>query len=268
MKKSKNRGLSTKALFITGLALAVLIGIPLAWLTLTKPPSPYTVKAKPSVRVKIPQPPPLPSQPTETITDRTHTGAQQVPATPPLTQDDADSLEQDLPKPEQASAITPATDIPMPQASSGDASETAASSDADAGPTSQTEQTGTYPAPVAEEKVQKTAVAAPATDLAAEEKADPTAAAPRHTVSPSSERALFTIQVGAFREKAYAQQAEHRLKGKGYAAYILESADGGKGRWFFVRFGRFSNRQEAVMSLAGFKQQEKMDGMVTAFKTH
>lgn len=76
----------------------------------------------------------------------------------------------------------------------------------------------------------------------------------------------FTIQVGAFRKKTYAQNARDRLADKGYGAYILKAGDNQNRPWYFVRFGEFYDRKKAAESLAGFKEKENLSGIITKFK--
>ena len=65
----------------------------------------------------------------------------------------------------------------------------------------------------------------------------------------------FTIQVGAFKDKASAETVAGRLKGKGYQAYVLPSdaADG----LFNVRVGNFAARPDAEKVSSKLKDAEK-----------
>jgi cell division protein FtsN len=79
------------------------------------------------------------------------------------------------------------------------------------------------------------------------------------------QRPHFTIQVGAYREKAYAKNTMKQLQEKGYDGYIYETADKHMRSWFFVRFGKFDNREEAIISIAEFKQSQKRSALITKY---
>ena len=95
----------------------------------------------------------------------------------------------------------------------------------------------------------------------------PSADAPTSKTSEQPTGANFTIQVGAFREKAYARQTVVRLQAKGYKAYILESSDARSRIWYFVRFGRFEHREAAAKALSEFQAKEKGSAMIANYKS-
>ncbi len=65
----------------------------------------------------------------------------------------------------------------------------------------------------------------------------------------------FAIQVGAFKDRASAESVVSRLKGKGYAAYVVVSAaaDG----LFNVRVGSYAARADADRVQARLRDEEK-----------
>jgi len=63
----------------------------------------------------------------------------------------------------------------------------------------------------------------------------------------------FTIQVGAFRERATADSIVKRLKAKGYSAYLVPISEG----LFNVRVGSFANREDAERIMSRLETQEK-----------
>jgi cell division protein FtsN len=65
----------------------------------------------------------------------------------------------------------------------------------------------------------------------------------------------FTIQVGAFKDRATADTVVSRLKGKGFAALVV-SPDGNDGL-FLVRVGSFAARADAERTEARLRDQEK-----------
>lgn len=79
------------------------------------------------------------------------------------------------------------------------------------------------------------------------------------------QRPQFTIQVGAFREKAYAQKTMNQLQEKGYDVYIHKTADKHMRSWYFVRFGKFDNREEAIISIAEFNQIQKKSAIIAKY---
>jgi cell division septation protein DedD len=68
----------------------------------------------------------------------------------------------------------------------------------------------------------------------------------------------FTIQVGAFKEKPKADSLITRLKGKGFAAYIV-SPEGSDPGLFIVRVGHYAARADAEHAEAKLRDQEKFD---------
>ena len=64
----------------------------------------------------------------------------------------------------------------------------------------------------------------------------------------------FTIQVGAFKDKASADSVVARLKAKGFAAYALSPEGEGL---FNVRVGNFAARAEAERIQGRLRDEEK-----------
>lgn len=79
----------------------------------------------------------------------------------------------------------------------------------------------------------------------------------RHTKTKS-----FTIQVGAYRVKKNAERQMAQLKNRGYAAYIFETRDARKRKWYFVHLNQFENRKNADAFLHMFKKMEKMSAYI------
>jgi len=87
--------------------------------------------------------------------------------------------------------------------------------------------------------------AAPAAKVPASDKA---------TLKPAA--GSFTIQVGAFKDKAAADSVVSRLKGKGFAAYVI-SPEGADGGLFNVRVGSYTARTDAERVQNRLRDQEK-----------
>jgi cell division protein FtsN len=74
--------------------------------------------------------------------------------------------------------------------------------------------------------------------------------------APAAGPASFTIQVGAFKDKATADSVVTRLKTKGFAAYLLSPESAGAGL-YNVRVGSYPARADAERVQAKLRDQEK-----------
>ncbi len=74
----------------------------------------------------------------------------------------------------------------------------------------------------------------------------------------------FTIQVGAFKDKATADSVVARLKGKGFTAYVL-SPGGADGGLFVVRVGSYTARADAERAEAKLRDQEKFKPYIVKY---
>ncbi len=76
----------------------------------------------------------------------------------------------------------------------------------------------------------------------------PTPAPEKKTAStkqPASPKLRYTIQVSSHQERQEAEDEVKRLKQNGFAAFIVASELPGRGKWFRVRLGSFTNRGAA-----------------------
>jgi cell division protein FtsN len=73
--------------------------------------------------------------------------------------------------------------------------------------------------------------------------------------TPAGGAGAFTIQVGAFKDRASADSVVSRLKGKGFAAYVINpaAAEG----LFNVRVGSYNNRTDAEHVQVRLRDEEK-----------
>jgi DedD protein len=78
---------------------------------------------------------------------------------------------------------------------------------------------------------------------------------------PSSGAPSFTIQVGAFKDKASAESVVTRLKGKGFPAYVV-SPEGTDGGLFNVRVGSYPVRGDAERIQGRLKDEEKFNPFI------
>ena len=79
---------------------------------------------------------------------------------------------------------------------------------------------------------------------------------PKTEAPPPTPESSFTIQVGAFKDKATADSVVARLKGKSFAAYIV-SPEGADPGLFVVRVGHYAARGDAERAETRLRDQEK-----------
>ena len=84
--------------------------------------------------------------------------------------------------------------------------------------------------------------------------------APNPAASPKAKTpkasGAFTIQVGAFKDKATADSVVTRLKGKGFSAYVV-SPEGSDGGLYNVRVGHYAARADADRTQIKLRDEEK-----------
>lgn len=139
---------------------------------------------------------------------------------------------------------------------------------ADQGKSDQTATVGAAKAvpPGAASKSAKDLVKSAAPAVAAANEAQPPAAEDRPkateaAAAPDNED-LFTVQIGAFHHKAYADADVQKMKGLGYPAYIFKLMDKQQRPLYLVCFGRFRTLAEASDAMAAFKDKEKLPAVV------
>jgi cell division septation protein DedD len=74
--------------------------------------------------------------------------------------------------------------------------------------------------------------------------------------------APFSIQVGAFRSKANADEISAQLTQKGYAPFIFQVTDAQQRSFYMVRFGHFGTRDEAAQALADYTRKQKQNAVI------
>jgi cell division protein FtsN len=288
----------SKRLFIW-IGLLILVGVISAagWSTYITINRPDVESPPPAARGKIPQMPPPSSggsvshkinvqPPADDQASAPLPDAQETAGLQPADQKPESNT--DLPaQPEQADAQNAA----QPDSAT-DQAETSLENQ-DAGPEAETEASTnrqkdqgkaapeTAPqqaaAPPAEQQQQDVAQAEPdqasATQTLSDESTKPADAdmtpappAPEQTPQPKPKQLdskPYAIQVGAYRNKQYAQVAVAELANKGYESYIVEVADSKARPWYIVRFGHFANRKEAQAFLAAYQHKEKKQAIIT-----
>jgi cell division septation protein DedD len=79
---------------------------------------------------------------------------------------------------------------------------------------------------------------------------------------PPEAAGAFTIQVGAFKDRASAQKIMDQLEAKGFAAYVVtpEVADG----LYNVRVGRYATRADADRVMTQLREKEKFKPFIVS----
>ena len=72
-----------------------------------------------------------------------------------------------------------------------------------------------------------------------------------------------SVQVGAFRMEANAQQFRRRLRAKGYTPYVFSTSDKRNKRWFAVRIGDYADLEDAQQAARAYKKKENASVAVT-----
>ena len=86
------------------------------------------------------------------------------------------------------------------------------------------------------------------------------------TVSAKAQE-LYTIQVGAYRDKRYADQLAEDLKALRYSTYMVESTDKNLRPLYKVCFGRFESKDRANESATVFREKTKKPAFVVSQET-
>jgi cell division septation protein DedD len=76
-------------------------------------------------------------------------------------------------------------------------------------------------------------------------------------------RAVYAVQVGAFKGGREAERMVNRLTKRGYPAYIVVADVPGQGRLHKVRIGRFDHRAEADRTARRVRKKEGLQTFVT-----
>ncbi len=75
---------------------------------------------------------------------------------------------------------------------------------------------------------------------------------------PPSDRnqRLFTLQAGAFLDKADADRVSAELQGRDYPVKVLKTVDAGQREWFRVRIGQYTTLEQATAAAQAFQEKE------------
>ena len=73
----------------------------------------------------------------------------------------------------------------------------------------------------------------------------------------------FSLQLSAFQERHEAEQFMLKLKQSGLKPYMVTTSIPGRGIWFRVRVGDYSNWEDALVAKENFEQRHKIIAYVT-----
>jgi cell division septation protein DedD len=106
-------------------------------------------------------------------------------------------------------------------------------------------------------------IAEPKIEIEYKEKEAPAATQSNSVVRQSAPKKplLYTIQVGAYKTKAYAKKLEQSLKRKGYDAFVSRNTK----KIYRVQVDRFGNKEEAIKLAQRIQTKEKLKNFVTRF---
>jgi cell division septation protein DedD len=82
-----------------------------------------------------------------------------------------------------------------------------------------------------------------------------------------AKKALFTVQVGVFRNEAYAHRKAAKLEQLDYPSFIQKIVGKDQKPLYLVCFGRFLTRKEVVLAMTAFIEKENMDAVVASLKS-
>jgi len=107
----------------------------------------------------------------------------------------------------------------------------------------------------------RTTIAEPIAFLEYEDKEVPSTTQPHARLTQPKPAPVYTIQVGAYKTKAYAKKLEQSLKRKGYAAFITHNSK----KIYRVQVDRFTNKEDAIKFAQRIHTKEKLKNFVTHF---
>ena len=245
MKKQKSSGASKVLVILIVFAFMAVAAMGWLWATRYMKMEAAVVQAPVTKRIKINQVPPeaSPAQPSaESV------GAQQQPSASP---------ESGMAVSEEGEPREPVA----PQSVEAPGPVTTEAAAPNAG-TSDEEALEEKPEPTAAAQVKDKDEQAPPQEDVSADTADDEPEAARQTAMTDADSSRFNLQVGAFRNKAYAVDAVKKLSKNGYDPFIFEVTDSRLRVWYTVRIGHYDSREEAVSALERFKLKENIDAVV------
>lgn len=91
---------------------------------------------------------------------------------------------------------------------------------------------------------------------------------PKFLVIPEQKLSVgrYTVNVGSFRKRMWAERLIKELDEKGYRAFIEETAIPQRGTWYRVAMGHFPSRREAQSFARGLKERDGINAFVRKLK--
>ncbi len=82
----------------------------------------------------------------------------------------------------------------------------------------------------------------------------------------AADAARFTLHLLSFQNRPEADALVSKLKQAGYAPYVVETVEEGKGTWFRVRVGHYADYEAAVAGKTDFEKKQPIIAYVTRSK--
>ncbi len=89
---------------------------------------------------------------------------------------------------------------------------------------------------------------------------------PEPAAEVSADSARFTLHLLSFQNRPEADALVSTLRKAGYAPYVVETAEEGKGTWFRVRVGHYADYEAAVAGKTDFEKKQQIIAYVTRTK--
>jgi cell division protein FtsN len=103
---------------------------------------------------------------------------------------------------------------------------------------------------------------APPAASAQQPRESPAPAKPRPEPKPAVPQAVFTVQVGSFRDRGAAEELAARMKGQGVSPQVVAAPVGGR-TWYRVQVGLYDTRAEAENLYRKTLRPKGIQGFVT-----
>ncbi len=94
-------------------------------------------------------------------------------------------------------------------------------------------------------KIEKKSADADTAQLKASKHQEPRAKKDTMPKKPALSKLHYTVQVASYPEKQLADDEAKKMRSRGYAAFVVSSDVAGKGMWYRVRLGSFTNKASA-----------------------
>ncbi len=96
--------------------------------------------------------------------------------------------------------------------------------------------------------------------------AGPAPASPKQQTTVKKEtpsKLRYTLQIASYQEKEMADEGVRKMKQRGFAAFVVATNVEGKGTWYRVRLGSFSNKTSAEKLQKELRVKEGVSALIT-----